>query len=152
MKKHVLVGLVLVALLLPLPFTYADAELTSTFFSSRSDGEVWESDVVYNTAWTAETGHVIDDHTEFSIGQSCAFLFEEVSYHASRGFVFFDTSSIPDGATITSATLSLYVVTLPANDFNVTIQSGQPTYPHDSLVAGDYNKVHYSGNGGMANT
>jgi hypothetical protein len=39
-----------------------------------------------------------------------------------------------------------------ATDFDITIQNGQPTYPHDPLQSGDYNQNYYSGNGGTYNT
>jgi hypothetical protein len=37
-------------------------------------------------------------------------------------------------------------------DFTITVQNGQPTYPHDPLEESDYNKEQYSGNGGEFNT
>jgi hypothetical protein len=37
-------------------------------------------------------------------------------------------------------------------DFLLTIQNGQPVYPHNPLQTGDYAKSHYSGNGGYLNT
>ncbi len=74
-------------------------------------------------------------------------------YTIDRSYVFFDTSSLPDGASITSAKLSLYVNSDDSDDdFNVTIQNGQPTYPHNPLVVGDYYRIRYSGNGGSRNT
>ena len=36
--------------------------------------------------------------------------------------------------------------------FDITIQNGQPTYPHNPMQTGDYAKSHYSGNGGTLNT
>jgi len=37
-------------------------------------------------------------------------------------------------------------------DFDLVIQDGQPTYPHDPLEMGDYNMANYSGDGGSINT
>jgi hypothetical protein len=37
-------------------------------------------------------------------------------------------------------------------DFTITVQNGQPTYPHNPLESSDYAKSHYSGNGGGLNT
>jgi hypothetical protein len=74
-------------------------------------------------------------------------------YYIYRGFVFFNTSSLPSNAYIDNATVSLYKNSDYSNtDFDITIQNGQPTYPHDPLISGDYDKTHYSGNGGSLNT
>lgn len=71
-------------------------------------------------------------------------------YYIYRGFLYFDTSSIPDDATITGVQLNLYGYdsSLYANSYSYIIQNGQPTYPHNPLVVDDYNKDYYSGDGG----
>jgi hypothetical protein len=70
------------------------------------------------------------------------------AYRIDRGYVYFDTSAIPDSATIASATLYLYgQADNSTTDFNLNIQSGMPTYPHDPLVAADFNTTYYSGIG-----
>jgi len=83
------------------------------------------------------------------------------SYTVYRGFVFFNTSALPLNAYLDSAILSLYKKDdYSATDFNITIQtgeptgqqSGQPSYPHNPLQAGDYNQSHYLGNDGSLNT
>ena len=69
----------------------------------------------------------------------------------NRGFLYFDTSSIPIGATVTGAILSIFLYSNNATagyDFNIIIQSGQPTYPHDPMEYADYLFSHYSGDGG----
>jgi len=55
---------------------------------------------------------------------------------------------------VVSATLRLYSsgVDESVTDFDITVQSGMPAYPHDPLEAGDYDKTHYSGDGGSLNT
>lgn len=59
----------------------------------------------------------------------------------------------PKNAYITNATVSLYKKTdSSSTDFNIVLQNGMPTYPHVPLQTGDYNKNHYSGNGGSLNT
>jgi photosystem II stability/assembly factor-like uncharacterized protein len=74
-------------------------------------------------------------------------------YHICRAFFFFDTSSLTDNATISSAILSLYSHGDGSDtDFYVTVQNGQPAYPHEPLVPEDYNHVYYSGNGGSIST
>jgi hypothetical protein len=67
--------------------------------------------------------------------------------------LFFNTSSLPANANITNATLSLYKWTdSSSTDFDIIVQNGQPTYPHDPLQSSDFNKNYYSGNGGSLNT
>jgi len=76
-----------------------------------------------------------------------------MKYHIERAFVYFDTSSIPEDADITSVILSLYIEADQSNeDFNITIQNGQPTYPHMPLESGDFYYGHYIGNYGSRNT
>lgn len=74
-------------------------------------------------------------------------------YTVDRSFLFFDTSAIPDTATITSATIGLYGASdQSVTDFNLTVTNGQSTYPHDPLQSGDFNKTNYSGSGGTLST
>ncbi|MEM3695002.1 MAG: hypothetical protein QXJ11_03475 [Candidatus Bathyarchaeia archaeon] len=74
-------------------------------------------------------------------------------YYYYRSYLYFETSIIPDNANVTSAILSLYVYYDHSDvDFNVTVQSGMPTYPHIPLQSGDYYYAYYSGNGGSRST
>ena len=121
---------------------------TLSTYSSSSDGHIYRTNLNYNTAWDSSTGTVVDSLGYFYIGQRTG-----LGSRIDRGFVFFNTSSIPSNMAITSATLSLYKNgDYSTTDFDITIQNGQPTYPHDPLVSGDYDKDHYSGNGGSLNT
>lgn len=121
-----------------------------TFYTSSSDGNTFVNDVVYNTAWAAtDADSVADTEVSLRIGQWTGFGWFEVL----RSGVYFDTSSLPDACNITSSTLGLYGKTdASATDFLMTIQNGQPTYPHDPMVSGDHNKANYSGDGGTFNT
>jgi len=75
------------------------------------------------------------------------------AYTIFRSFLFFDTSIIPEDANITSAVLSIYILyDYSDNDFNVTVQNGQPTYPHMPIQAEDYYYGYYIGNYGSRNT
>ena len=116
---------------------------TFTGYSSSSDGFVYLSGE--STAHDSQNGCVDDSSTYIEVGQE----YNENTYYYYRGFVFFDTSPIPDNAIISSATLDLYICGLYCSqDFDLVIQNGQPTYPHDPLESGDYYKDHYVGNGG----
>ncbi len=118
-----------------------------TFDATGSCGYIEWDWISYSDARNSNGG--IIDTTFIEIGQQDT----GSVFHISRGFVFFDTSSIPDSATIDSAVLSLYGhQDLSAEDFSIIVQNGQPTYPHDPLVENDYNRDHYSGNGGSFNT
>ncbi len=70
-----------------------------------------------------------------------------------RGFLLFNTSVLPTNAYLDSTILSLSTANdYSTTDFLLTIQNGQPTYPNNPLQTSDYNKDHYSGNGGSINT
>ena len=127
----------------------AAIEITREITSSNNDGEIYRSSYLsYSDARNSTTGTVLDDSSSFMVGQSYS-----GDYFVFRGFVFFDTSIIPSGVNITSALLAVYRYDdYSDDDFNVTIQNGQPTYPHTPLESGDYYHARYSGNGGQLNT
>ena len=127
---------------------------TATFYTSTSDGYLINAgNVTYATAHDAATssGTLWNNASALLIGQ----LFHTDSkYYLYRAFVFFDTSTIPDDATIISATLTLFTNS-KANvdtDFNIVIRSGMPDNPEDPFVTGDYLYSHYSSDGGSVNT
>ena len=123
---------------------------TYTGYSSASDGYIYQDQGGYATVHDASTGTVSDTGTTMYIGQQYVSL---PKYNIYRAFVFFDTSTIASDATISAATLSLYGYSDGSvTDFDLTIQNGQPTYPHDPLEAGDYDKTLYSGSGGTLGT
>jgi parallel beta-helix repeat protein len=119
--------------------------------SLSNDGYIYSSSTNYNTAWTASSGTISSSATYLSIGQWKTGL--PATYNIYRSFVLFNTSSLPSNAYLDSAILSLYKKDdYSTTDFQLTIQNGQPTYPHNPLQTGDYGKSHYSGNGGSLNT
>lgn len=120
----------------------------SLSFSSNSYDGCTFTTAVYATAHQASTGTVESGY--IWIGQANALGGQDTIY---RGYVIFDTSALPNDATVDSAILSLYVGADQSDtDFNVTIQSGMPTYPHEPVIANDYYYSYYSGSGGSANT
>lgn len=126
-------------------------EITSerVFSSSSSDGMIYEVSTSYSTAHGSPTGTVYDTAISWDLGQ----YYYASYYWVYRGYVFFDTTTLPEDANITSAVLSLCLnYDGSTTDFNVTLQNGQPTYPHDPLLTGDYVYSHYSGNGGSRST
>jgi hypothetical protein len=122
-----------------------------TIYSSSQDGYIYNSNANYNTASSASTGTVVDTSTSINIGQRPPGI--SPAYTIYRAFLIFDTAQLPSNAVIDNATLGLYKVgDYSTTDFDITVQNGQPTYPHTPLAAGDYAGSHYSGNGGTFNT
>jgi hypothetical protein len=122
---------------------HVEIDPSITAYTTSSDGMLISSGATYADIWAQANADTYDNTTAtLDIGQN-------EDFWIGRCFLFFNTSSIPDGATIQSATLGLYgKLDISVQDFNITIQTGQPTYPHGPLVVGDYNKTHYSGDGG----
>ena len=122
----------------------------STFYTSSNDGEIYGDSPTYSIIHDQATGTPSYGNATGKIGQRLV----ASQYYIYRTFVFFDTSTIADDATIISATLTLYTAskTGVGTNFNIVIRSGTPTYPHDPLVAGDFLYSHYSDNGGFINT
>ena len=71
-------------------------------------------------------------------------------YGIGRVAVLFDTSSIPADAIISSAVMQIRPVTSGVVDkvWDLVIRNGQPTYPHNPVVVGDYLYSNYAGDGG----
>jgi hypothetical protein len=124
---------------------------TLTVYSTSSDGNIYNSGSNYNTVRSASSGTVNSTRSYISIGQWKTGL--PATYYIYRGFVFFNTSALPSNAYLDNATLSLYKKDdYSTTDFDITIQNGQPTYPHNPMQSSDYNRNYYSGNGGTLNT
>ena len=124
---------------------------TLTVYSISSDGYIYKSGLSYSTVQSASTGTVDNSSSYLTIGQKKVAL--GPIYYVYRGFVFFNTSTLPSNAYLDNATLSLYKKDdYSTTDFNITIQNGQPTYPRNPMQSADYNKSYYSGNGGTLST
>ena len=125
---------------------------TITVTALSNDGYLTNSSATYNTAWTATTGTISSTQTYLTIGQDKTSGIPP-TYTDYRSMLLFNTTTLPLNANISSAKLSLYKYTdNSTTDFTITIQNGQPTYPHDPLQTSDYGKSHYTGNGGGLNT
>jgi len=118
---------------------------TEVYVTSASDGYVYKVDAVFATSWGAAAGDSVGDTTDnFYIAN-----YQSTTYRIYRSFLFFDSSALPDSCTITSANVSIRKYTATTTkDFFITVQNGQPTYPHDPLALGDFDKTNYSGYGG----
>jgi uncharacterized membrane protein len=76
---------------------------TYTFFSSAADGWIASDNPTYATARTGGTLNTSSSDATRFVGQA-----EFFGYICNEVFLDFDTSSIDDAETVTSATLSLY--------------------------------------------
>ncbi|HIG98985.1 MAG TPA: LamG domain-containing protein, partial [Thermoplasmata archaeon] len=122
---------------------------TLTVYSSSNDGYIYANNANYNTVRNATSGTVGSSATTLYLGQR---KFGS-TYFVYRGFILFNTTALPSNAYIDNATISLYKNSdYSSTDFLLTVQNGQPTYPHSPLQSTDYNKDYYSGNGGSFNT
>ena len=97
------------------------------------------------------------DPVAFSIAQSVAVFTPppdynlSYSYDISRAALIFDTSSIPEGATITDVKLYLRCYEVGSGSFNLVIQKPRdayPAYPHNPIISEDYYYSIYAGDGG----
>ncbi len=130
---------------------FPEVDPSITLYSQATDGYIYNSNTNYNTAWTSTRGTVDNTGASILIGQKFNPPFGPYSLY--RGFLFFDTTRIPSNAIIDAATLGLYKMgDYSTTDFLITVQNGQPTYPHNPLIVTDYDKSLYSGNGGQFNT
>jgi len=150
MLKYKVVTLILILVLGSFPLIFIDNEVKGgeaeslTFNSSVSDGCAYVHNSNYVICRTQSTGALSTN--SIYIGQAYT-----GSYYIYRGFVFFDTSSIPDDVNVTSAKLVLRVATYTSeHNYSIVIQSGMDQWPTDPLVSGDYYYTHYSGDGGSA--
>ncbi len=123
------------------------AVVENTFLSTNGS-ELRSVNANYATARDASSG--VHNWALVVVGQENP---AATYYIIERTYILFDTSSIPLGASITSAKLYLYGwLNLSTTDFDVVIQNGQPDYPHNPVVDADYDRTLYSGDGGSFNS
>jgi len=129
---------------------------TITVYGSSSDGHMYARTADhFSNARDAASAYALDvSSDEMRVG--LGFVSPQNpgdKYRFYRMYLYFDTSSIPDGATIVSASVSLYLV----GDLQITpsgfalvlgkMKGNDETYPHDPLVLGDFNNALYTGGG-----
>ncbi|MFA4845778.1 MAG: SpvB/TcaC N-terminal domain-containing protein, partial [Patescibacteria group bacterium] len=121
--------------------TSATTTTTTNFYPTAGDGYVYK----YNASW--DTAHDATSGSGFSYIASLALVGTTKSttnYYLYRSFLPFDTSSIPDDATVTSATLNVYVYSKINNDndgddFVTLVQTSQAGTT--SLVREDFDQA-----------
>ncbi len=122
---------------------YTSANISPVESMGGANNKVSVNNANYATTHNAVSGTL---GAGIDVGQA-------TGYWIWRGFLVFDTSAIPDNASISSAVLHLR----GSNDqsvtnFDITIMTGNTTYPTNPLAVTDYNFAYYSGNGGTFNT
>jgi len=146
-KRVALIVLLLVGLL-AIPFAVTPVRgqtlvnLQKTITSSTHDGYVYTHEAVYITAWNDPSGFLVASSDYLIVGQTVVAGY----YIICRSFLFFDMNDLPSDAVITNASIGLNVYNSELTTTNTTfrISNGQPTYPHDPLVADDYNTYLYT--------
>lgn len=140
MKKFavVLALAILVSIAVPMGLLtplYA-APLQHTFNSTSSDGSLGCEKTDYAQAHGYASGIVYDSQRYFDVGQWKV----GGSYAIMRAGLFFDTSTIPDNALITEATLLIYGFGDHSDvDFEICIVSGDDL--DDPMVSADYHDL-----------
>jgi hypothetical protein len=147
-------------------FTLSENTYYALVLRAGNSGTIDPNNLVYMRFWnTTIAGRTVSmfNNSAWSIdipAEMCMLTMEVYGYQPDlngayiyRGFVPFDTSSITDSATITESILSLNLKTdLSTTNFNITLQQGYATAPHQPLIISDYWYLIYSGNLGTANT
>jgi len=132
----------------PLPSVYAEPDEWTLSFTAEASGGYLRNSTAggFPQAWEALTGQIYNpeapDYYEYA-GQSFDYIY--------RAPLIFDTSAIPDGATVTNVTLDLFHKH-GSGSLTLVVQRNDSTYPHNPIETGDYWKDHYSGDYGNWST
>ena len=90
----------------------------------------------------------VDNSEQVCIGQA-----NFPPYTIFRGYLFFDTSLIPLNASVINGELQIFVTIFEVDtNFNIIVRDGQPIYPHNPVIASDYDYLKYHNNGGQINS
>lgn len=109
----------------------------TVFSNANGDGEVWVSGASWSAAHDATSGTA-------EVNTTPSAVYSEPGTFMGRIFLPFDTSSLPDNATITSATLRVFVTVVndndnDGNDFIRVVESTQAS--NTLLAGGDFDAV-----------
>lgn len=123
--------------------TYGTTSTTVNIYPYSGDGDIAHSNSRWSRVWSASSG------TTATYNTSNATVGVGLGFSIRRGFIPFDTSSLPDDATITLAKLKLYVNSKLNSDNDGTdwLSISQATQTStSSLNTSDYNDVGDIGN------
>jgi RHS repeat-associated protein len=115
------------------------APTTATFYPQAGDGSIFKTGTTWADAHDATTGTTVSA-TATTLYVDTA-KESSTTLRVSRGFIPFNTASLPDNATITDAKLKVYVSSKTDNDndgddFVTVVQSTQPSTT--TLTTADY--------------
>jgi|GEM_PF-5247418 len=120
----------------------------ATFYGETGDGYLYaKTDAHFSEAREATSADEKDTTAE-TIRIGLEYNVAD-KYRFYRGFLYFDTSSLPDNATITAATLKIYLVgnlTLLSTGIKVILFHASDR-PSDPLSYSDFNLNHYASGG-----
>jgi len=133
--SHLVAVSALLCLLIPsaASMVLADDSGSTSFVSSPSDGHLRLNG---NDGWpqlrdSSEAAEVFDSLRYVKVNTRPDIIY--------RGFLFFDTSSLPDSVDISAARLHIYAkCTGDLDDTHLYILGGNEEYPHDPLVPEDF--------------
>jgi FlaG/FlaF family flagellin (archaellin) len=148
MKRFFLALLVIVLLAAALPFAFhspqsVSASYTTVFAASSSDGYIVNSGL---GGWTS----VLEGVTGVTNSSSSSIKIEASytgggAYQVSRGLLYFNTASIPAGATITGVSLGFYYISKVSDyDYLEVLQGWPTTIPHDPMISSDFFFANYN--------
>lgn len=126
---------------------YIDPSLS--FSTSASDGMLYNGGSTWSAARIASSSSWGSSSYPFLYVLSAG---DGSWYDVGRSYLYFDTSSIGTGSTVTSSILKLFEYSESAVEnpeyLTLYVSGGMPTYPHDPLVYGDFYYSYYSGDYG----
>ena len=114
------------------------ASSSSTIYSTSDDGYIKIGDASWDTAHDAALGDSVFP-SGFSDVQAISATYIKGQYSIYRSFFEFDTSGLPDGATITNAYLNIYGYTNTGADV-IVIKSTQGA----TLTIGDFDEIDFN--------
>lgn len=143
LKRLFLALIILSALFIPFAQVEpAKASNTVIIYSTTSDAMLTSSSANYSLVRTAASANA-SYTTNFTVGQYLGLG----TYDIFRSYVIFNTSTIPTTANISSVILHLYgAATFAVDDFDIVVQTGNNTYPHNPVILSDYNYNLYADN------
>ena len=110
------------------------------------DAYLYKADSDFGNARNASSSDGITNSTTLRIGYYVNRY--DRKWYIYRTVLYFNTSSLPDDAEIKTATLKLYLSSVPSEFRHIImiIINGQPNYPHKPPQSSDYNISLYDGN------
>jgi len=119
---------------------------TNTIYSSTNDGRVSHSALSWDFCHDATTGSTKEDTTPaLSDALSAEYFFGD--YSISRSFFYFDTSVVPDDATVTNVYLNLYGSSASTSVCAMKGTQGDTlsTADYDAFTGSEYGHTTWSG-------